>query len=65
MGRRDPLLLLGLLGLLTLLAEAALDPPLEAAPEKSEPKRRSSVLICCLIETASCNFAKDKSIRPR
>jgi hypothetical protein len=45
-GRRDPpLALRDLLGLLDLLVEGAADPPPEPPPEKSELKRRSSVLI--------------------
>ena len=41
-------------------ALAALEPP----PEKSEANRRSSVLICCLIERASVSFVRDKSMGP-
>ena len=36
----------------------ALEPP----PEKSEDKRRSSVLIWFLIERASVSFVRDKSM---
>jgi hypothetical protein len=36
----------------------ALEPP----PAKSEDNRRSSELICCLIESASVSFVRDKSM---
>jgi hypothetical protein len=39
-------------------ALATLEPP----PAKSEANRRSSVLICCLIERASVSFDRDKSM---
>ena len=45
-----------------LLAAGALAAALEPPPEKSEANRRSSVLICCLSETASVNFVRDKSM---
>ena len=45
-----------------LAAEGALAAALEPPPEKSEANRRSSVLICCLSETASVNFVRDKSM---
>lgn len=47
---RDPLLEVEVL--------AALEPP----PAKSEDNRRSSELICCLIESASVSFVRDKSM---
>jgi len=45
--------------LLELGALIAAPPP----PEKIEFNRRSSALICCLIETASCSLLRDKSMR--
>lgn len=47
---RDPLLEVEVL--------EALEPP----PAKSEDNRRSSELICCLIESASDSFVRDKSM---
>jgi hypothetical protein len=47
---RDPLLEVEVL--------EALEPP----PAKSEDNRRSSELICCLIESASVSFVRDKSM---
>ena len=45
-----------------LLEAGALAAALEPPPEKSEANRRSSMLICCLSETASVNFVRDKSM---
>ena len=53
---RDPLLELELE--LEVGALEALEPP----PAKSEDNRRSSELICCLIERASVSFVRDKSM---
>ena len=50
---RDPLL---------ELEVGALEAPLEPPPAKSEDNRRSSELICCLIERASVSFVRDKSM---
>ena len=47
------------------LLEAGAADALEPPPAKSEANRRSSMLICCLIETASVSFVRDKSMAPR
>jgi hypothetical protein len=48
--------------LLDRLREAGAAEALEPPPAKSEANRRSSVLICCLIERASVSFVRDKSM---
>jgi hypothetical protein len=48
--------------LLDRLREAGAVEAIEPPPAKSEANRRSSELICCLIERASVSFVRDKSI---